>query len=88
MEPSSTNGNPISARQALDAMRQVVENLEAELTRQQEEIKQLRNERDEYRKMLVEQVKHQFGDASEWDSFDPKDYTLTIDDLLAIIDSK
>ena len=38
--------------------------------------------------MLVEQVKHQFGDASEWDNFDPKDYTLTIDDLLAIIDSK
>jgi predicted nucleic acid-binding Zn-ribbon protein len=85
MGPSSTNGNPSSARQALDAMRQVVENLEAELTRQQEEIKQLRKERDGYRKAWAEQVKHLFGDASDWDNFDPKDYTLTIDDLVAII---
>jgi predicted RNase H-like nuclease (RuvC/YqgF family) len=87
MELSSTNGNPSSARQALDAMRQVVENLEAELTRQQEEIKQLRKERDEYRSVVYDHLKKQF-DPKDWDDFDPKDYTMTIDDLLAIIDSK
>jgi hypothetical protein len=87
MEPSSTNGNPSTARQALDAMRQVVENLEAELTRQQAEIKQLRNERDEYRSVVYDHLKKQF-DPKDWDDFDKKDYTLTIDDLLAIIDSK
>ncbi len=73
--------------QALDAMRQVVENLEAELAGKREEIEQLRKERDEYRKMLVEQVKHHFGEPGE-DDFDPKDYTLTIDDLVAMIKSK
>jgi hypothetical protein len=87
MEPNSTNGTPSTARQALDTMRQVVESLEADLVRQQGEIKQLRQERDEYRKMLAEQVKHLFGEFSEED-FDRKNYTLTIDDLVAMINSK
>ena len=88
MQPTSTNGNPNSAREMLDSVRQAVERLEAELQKQQEEIRQLRAERDEYRKLLVEQVKHQFGGPEAWDDFDEKDYTLTIDDLLAVINSK
>ncbi len=87
MEPINTNGNPTSARQAVDALRQAVENLEAELARQQEEITQLRKERDDYRSVVYDHLKKQF-DPKDWDDFDPKDYTLTIDDLLAIIDSK
>jgi hypothetical protein len=87
MEPSNSNGNPSSARQALDAMRQAVENLEAELARQQETIKQLRQERDDYRSVVYDHLKKQF-DPGEWDDFDPKDYTLTIDDLLAMIESR
>ena len=49
MQPTSTNGNPNSARAALDVARQLVEKLEADLQKQQEEIKQLRAERDDFR---------------------------------------
>jgi hypothetical protein len=87
MEPMSTNGNPSSARQALDAMRQVIDNLEADLARKKEEIEQLRTERDEYRSLVYEHLKKQF-DPKDWDDFNEKDYTLTIDDLVAIIDKR
>lgn len=83
----SANGSPITARQALDAVQQAVENLEVEVARQRDEIAGLRKERDDYRKMLVEQIKHLVPQYSDED-FDPKDFTLTIDDLVAMINSK
>ncbi len=88
MQPTTTNGSANTAREMLDSVRQTIEKLEAELAQQRSEIDQLRVERDEYRKMLTEQVKHLFGGPEEWDDFDEKDYTLTIDDLVAVINSK
>jgi multidrug resistance efflux pump len=86
MEP--TNGNSTTSRQALDTLRQAIANLEADLAKQEAEAKQLRAERDEYRAVIYDHLKKQFGDPSVWDDFDPKDYTLTIDDLVKIIRSK
>jgi ABC-type transporter Mla subunit MlaD len=88
MQPTSTNGNPNSARAALDTVRQLVEKLEADLQEQQEELKQLRAERDDYRAVVYEHLKKKYGDPKLWDDFDPKDYTLTIDDLLAVFKTK
>jgi chromosome segregation ATPase len=88
MQSKSTNGSANSAREMLDSVRQTIEKLETELGQQRKEIEALRAERDEYRKMLTDQVKHLFGGPEAWDDFDEKDYKLTIDDLLAVINSK
>jgi DNA-directed RNA polymerase specialized sigma subunit len=86
MEPNSTNGVPDNQRESLDSLRQAIERLEAELCRQQKENEKTRQERDEYRKMLVDIVKPQLLDRTEWEQFTPEDFKLTIDDLLAVID--
>ncbi len=88
MQPTATNGSATSAREMLDSLRQEIERLEAELKRQRQEITELRSERDDMRKMLVAQVKHLFGGPEEWENLDEKDFTLTIDDMLAVLRSK
>jgi hypothetical protein len=87
MQPTSTNGHPNSAREALDTVRQLVEKLEADLQKQQEEIKQLRSERDQARAMFNE-MKRFIRQLPEWEQFDPKEYTCTLDDILADIRAK
>lgn len=87
MQPASTNGNPNSAREALDVARQLVEKLEADLQKQQEEIKQLRAERDDFRAVVHEHLKRQF-DPKVWDNFNPDEFIYTIDDLLADFKAK
>jgi hypothetical protein len=87
VQPSSTNGHPKSARETLDAVRQLVEKLEGDLQKQQEEIKQLRAERDEYRAIVYDSLKKHFN-PKDWDDFDEKDYKYTLDDILADIREK
>jgi chromosome segregation ATPase len=87
MQPTSTNGVQTSAQEALDSLRQVIERLEADLKRQQQEIQELRRERDDYRAVVYEHLKKQF-DPKDWDDFDEKDFTLTLDDLLAVVRGK
>ena len=87
MQPAATNGNPSTAREALDTARQLVEKLEADLQKQQEEIKQLRAERDDYRAVVLEHLKKQF-DPTVWENFNPDEYTFTIDDILADLKAK
>ena len=82
MQPATTNGNPSKAREALDTARQLVEKLEADLQKQSEEIKQLRAERDEARMMLKE-MKRFIRDLPEWEKFNPDEYTVTTEDILA-----
>ena len=88
MQPSSSNGVPATPREMLDSVRQAIEKLEAELRQQQEENARLKQERDEYRKMLVDWAKPQLLSRAEWEDFDPKDYTLTIDEIIADINAK
>ena len=64
----------------LESLREVIERLEAELKRQEQEIKGLRAERDEYRAVIHEHLKKQV-DPKVWDEFNPADYTLTLDDI-------
>ncbi len=82
MQPTSTNGSQTWARDVLDSLRLASENLEAELARQPQENKQLREERDDYRGLIMEQLKKQLSAPKEWDNFDESEFTLTIDDLL------
>jgi len=85
MSNSTTNGNPSTARELIDAVRQTVEKLEAEIAQQKLELEAIRTERDEFRSVIYDSLKRQFGDPKLWDDFDEKDYTLTIDDLIATI---
>jgi len=88
MPTTTTNGNPSTASELIDAVRQTVEKLEAELGQQRLEIDRLRAERDEYRKLFVAHAIRIFGGPEAWDDFNERDYTLTIDDLLAVVNSK
>ena len=88
MQPNSTNGVQVSARDMLESLRLAIEKLETELREQKRQNEELRKERDDFRSVVYEHLKKQFGDESAWDDFDPKQYTMTIDDLLAIVDSK
>jgi flagellar biosynthesis chaperone FliJ len=84
MEPTSSNGVSTSASQMLDALRPVIEQLEAQLAQLKQENTQLRAERDECRKIIFDHLKKQYSDPKEWDDFNEKDYTLTISDLLSV----
>jgi len=86
MQPNSTNGVQVSARDMLESLRLAFEKLEAELREQKQQNEELKRERDDFRSIVYEHLKKQFGNPKAWDDFDPKDYTLTIDDLLAVVD--
>ena len=88
MPPTSTNGNAASARDMLDHLGTAVEQLEADLSQQRDENRKLREERDEYRRILVDQVKHLLDRPEDWHDFEETAYTLTVDDLLAVLNSK
>ena len=88
METTSTNGKPAIAREMLDSLSKVIEQLAADVKRQAAEIQKLRVERDEYRKMLVDQVKHLAGKPEDWEGLTEKDFPFTIQDILADIESK
>ena len=85
MQPNTKNGVQTTAHEMLESLRLAIERLEAEVKRQGEEIEGLRAERDEYRAVVLDHLKKKFGDPKLWDDFDEKDYTLTLDDLLATI---
>jgi molecular chaperone GrpE (heat shock protein) len=87
MQPTSTNGAQTSPREMLESLRLVIEKLEADLLRQQQEIQQLRTERDDYAARLTA-MKEFFQDLPEWENFDPADYTVTSDDIFADLRSK
>jgi uncharacterized protein (UPF0335 family) len=86
MQPTTTNGAATTAQEILQSLRQVIDRLEAELQKQRDEIKQLRAERDDATAM-VKALKDLFQDLKEWEDFDPTEYTLTFDDILAGIRS-
>jgi hypothetical protein len=87
METTATNGKPATAREVLDSLSKIVEKLEGDLQRQESEIRTLRDERDEAR-FMVEEYKRFIRELPEWEKFDPAEYTCTIDDILAELESK
>ncbi len=82
MQPTTTNGSPASAREVLDTLRQHIDRLEADVSRQQQEIQALRVERDEALAMFAE-MKRFIRELPEWERFDPAEYTCTSDDIRA-----
>ena len=84
MQPSTTNGAASPAQEMLQSLRSAIDRFAAELQKQRDEIKQLRAERDEAKDM-VKALKELFHDLKDWENFDPAEYTLTTDDLLAEI---
>lgn len=87
MQTTSTNGVQTSAQDLLEVLRAAIDKLEADLKRKEQENQVLRTERDDYRAVIYEHLKKQF-DPKDWDDFDEKDYTLTLDDLLEVIRGK
>jgi hypothetical protein len=85
--PVSTNGTQVSPHEALEALRVVMEKLEADLQELRQQNQQLRAERDEYRSIVYDHLKQQV-DPKQWDDFNEKDYTLSIEDLLAAVRGK
>ena len=73
MPPTATNGNMTSARDVLDTLRQHIDRLEAEVSRQQQEIEKLRAERTHYRMIAHDYFTKEFGGPEAWDDFDAND---------------
>jgi predicted RNase H-like nuclease (RuvC/YqgF family) len=86
MQPNSTNGVQASAHDMLESLRLAIEKLETELRELKRQNEELKKEKDEYRKMLADILKPQMLSREEWEQFNPDDFKLTIDDLLAVID--
>lgn len=82
MHTTSTNGVQTSALAALESLRMVIDKLEADLRHQQQENNTLRAERDEALAKF-EAMKEFVHDLPEWEKFNPEEYTLTTDDILA-----
>jgi hypothetical protein len=85
--PGSTNGTQVSPHEALEALRTVMEKLEADLQELLQQNQQLRAERDEFRSIVYDYLKQQV-EPKQWDDFNEKDYTLSIEDLLAVVRGK
>ena len=62
-----TNGSPAGAGEMLETVKALVERLQAELARQQQEMQQLREQRDNFRDLVVSFMKEQYGDPKMWD---------------------
>src|ERR1051325_5386061 len=85
MQPTTLgNGVPNTAIDRLHALHAMLEQLQAEMQRKDEEIKKLKAERDEFRAVILEHLKKEF-DPSAWENFTPEEYTLTLDDMLAVL---
>ena len=86
MHSNSPNGAQTSAHDILESLSGAIERLEAELRAEKQKNEALKKERDDFRSVVYEHLKKKFGDPKDWEDFDEKDYTLTIDDLLAVVD--
>ncbi len=71
MQPA--NGTPNGTRDMLDTVKQLVDQLQAELKRHEKELQRLRAERDDYRAVVIEHLKKKF-DPKVWDNFNPNEF--------------
>lgn len=62
-----TNGSPAGAGEMLETVKALVERLQGEIARQQQEMQQLRAQRDNFRDLVVSFMKEKYDDPKMWD---------------------